>query len=156
MGDDFDRIVAAMQEAINEDTRATWGEAAFQRWIDPPNRGALEGADGASMLRGSCGDSMEIFLIFEDERVQQASFETDGCGPSVVCGSLAAEMAVGRTAEEILDITGDQILEKAGQIPLDHHHCAFLAATTLHEAVNSHMRQGLGARDADISSTMPA
>lgn len=142
MSDDFDRIVAVLQETINEDTRAAWGEEAFQRWVAPPNRGALENADGSSLLRGTCGDSMAIFLRFEGDRVGAASFETDGCGPSVVCGSVAAEMAVGRTAEEILDITGDEVLARAGQIPEDHHHCAFLAVTSLHEAVNSHMHPG--------------
>ncbi|GAB6110548.1 iron-sulfur cluster assembly scaffold protein [Desulfomicrobium salsuginis] len=140
MGDDFDRIVAVLQETINEDTREAWGEEAFQRWIDPPNRGALANADGAAELRGPCGDSMAIFLKFDGERVGAASFETDGCGPSVVCGSIAAEMAVGKTAEEILDITGEEVLARAGQIPEDHHHCAFLAVTSLHEAVNRHMR----------------
>lgn len=142
MSDDFDRIVTVLQNTINEDTRAVWGEEAFQRWVAPPNRGALENADGSSLLRGTCGDSMAIFLRFEGERVGAASFETDGCGPSVVCGSIAAEMAVGKTAEEILDITGDEVLARAGQIPEDHHHCAFLAVTSLHEAVNNHMHPG--------------
>jgi NifU-like protein involved in Fe-S cluster formation len=140
MGDDFDRIVAVLQETVNEDTRAAWGEEAFQRWIAPPNRGVLENADGTSFLRGPCGDSMAIFLRFDGDRVAAATFETDGCGPSVVCGSLAAEMAVGRTAEEILDISGEEVLARAGQIPEDHHHCAFLAVMSLHEAVHRHMR----------------
>jgi NifU-like protein involved in Fe-S cluster formation len=145
-----------MQNAINEDTTATWGEAAYQRWVSPPNRGALENANGISRLRGACGDSMEIFLRFEDERVQEASFETDGCGPSVVCGSIAAEMAVGRTAEEILDIGGEQVLDLAGQIPTDHYHCAFLATASLHDAVNNHMHPGQNGQDKDISTTVPA
>jgi NifU-like protein involved in Fe-S cluster formation len=139
MGDDFDRIVAVLQETINEDTREAWGEEAFQRWIAPPNRGALADADGAAELRGPCGDSMAIYLRFDGETVGAASFDTDGCGPSVVCGSIAAEMAVGKTAEEVLDITGEEVLARAGQIPEDHHHCAFLAVTTLREAVNRHM-----------------
>jgi NifU-like protein involved in Fe-S cluster formation len=140
MSDDFDRIVAVLQEAINEDTRAAWGEEAFQRWINPPNRGEMRGADGMAFMRGPCGDSMAIFLRFNGDRVGAATFETDGCGPSVVCGSVAAEMAVGKTAEEILDITGEDVLARAGQIPEDHHHCAFLAVSSLHEAVNAHMR----------------
>lgn len=142
MGDDLDRIIEAMQNTINEDTRAAWGEEAYQRWVNPPNMGSMPDADGTAELRGTCGDSMAIYLRFDGERVGAASFETDGCGPSVVCGSVAAEMAVGRTAEEILDITGDEVLARAGQIPEDHHHCAFLAVTSLHEAVNRHMHPG--------------
>ncbi len=140
MGDELDLIIFAMQNSINEDTKAAWGEEAFQRWSEPPNLGALPKADSAAELRGSCGDSMALYLKFDGDRVCAATFETDGCGPSVVCGSVAAELAVGRTAEEILDIDDAQVLAKAGQIPEDHHHCAFLAASTLHEAVNRYMR----------------
>lgn len=140
MKDELDRVIEAMQERIDEDTRAAWGEEAFRRWVDPPNRGALEVPDAAAELRGTCGDTMAMFLRFQNERVCVATFETDGCGPSVVCGSVAAEMAVGKNVEELLDITGDQVLSRAGQIPEDHHHCAFLAASVLHEAVNRFMR----------------
>jgi NifU-like protein involved in Fe-S cluster formation len=143
MGDDLDRIIEAMQNTINEDTRAAWGEEAYQRWVNPPNMGAMPDADGTAELRGSCGDSMAISLKFDGGRVCAASFETDGCGPSVVCGSLAAEMAVGKTAEELFDITDAMVLARAGQIPEDHHHCAFLAVSTLHEALGKYMRLAL-------------
>ncbi|NCD26123.1 MAG: iron-sulfur cluster assembly scaffold protein [Deltaproteobacteria bacterium] len=140
MGDEFDRIIQVMQDSINEDTRATWGETAFQRWCSPPNMGMLPEADSRAELRGSCGDTMVIYLKFANGKTSAATFETDGCGPSIVCGSIAAELALGKTAEEILDINGDQVLAQAGQIPEDHHHCAFLAAATLHEAVNRFMK----------------
>lgn len=140
MSDELDRIIQTMQTTINEDTRAAWGEDAFQRWSAPPNMGALPEADATAELRGSCGDTMTLYVKFDGDRVCAASFETDGCGPSVVCASLAAELAVGKTAEEVLDIRDNEILAKAGQIPEDHHHCAFLAASTLHEAVNRYMR----------------
>lgn len=140
MGDDLDRIIEAMQNTINEDTRAAWGEEAFERWVNPPNRGLLPDADGTAELKGTCGDSMSISLKFDGDRTCAASFETDGCGPSVVCGSLAAEMAMGKTVEELLDITGEMVLARAGQIPEDHQHCAFLAVSTLQEALGRYMR----------------
>lgn len=143
MGDDLDRIIEVMQNTINEDTREVWDEEAFNRWVNPPNRGPLPGADGTAELTGSCGDSMAISLKFDGDQVCAASFETDGCGPSVVCGSLAAEMAVGKTAEELFDITDAMVLARAGQIPEDHHHCAFLAVSTLHEALGKYMRLAL-------------
>jgi NifU-like protein involved in Fe-S cluster formation len=143
MSDDFDALMDSIQEEINEDTRQDWGEEAFERWNNPPNRGVLPEADVSVELRGSCGDAMTISLFFEGEKVGAATFDTDGCGPSVICGSLAAEMAVGKTAEELLDISGEQVLDRAGNIPEDHHHCAFLAASVLHEAVNRKMGKGV-------------
>ena len=142
MSDELDALLGSIQEEINESTREDWGEEAFERWNNPPNRGELPGADVSVELRGSCGDAITISLVFDKERVKAATFDTDGCGPSVICGSLAADMAVGRSAEELLDISGEQVLARAGNIPEDHHHCAFLAASVLHEAVKRKMGKG--------------
>ena len=70
---------------------------------------------------------MRIFLKFENDRVKEAFFETDGCGSSVVCGSFAAEMALHKTPDELLYVTGTDILEKMGGLPEKDQHCAFLA-----------------------------
>jgi hypothetical protein len=87
----------------------------------------------------SCGDTMEVFLKFKNDRVQDASFQTDGCGNSAVCGSFAAEMAIGKTPDEMIEITGESILEFLGGFPKEDRHCAFLAAETLQEALNDYM-----------------
>jgi len=84
---------------------------------------------------------MEIFLRFEQETVAEASFQTDGCGSSAVCGSFAAEMAHGKTPDELLDVTGEAILEKLGGLPKEEKHCAFLAGETLQEALSSYMKK---------------
>ena len=43
---------------------------------------------------------------------------------------------------ELLDAQG-KVLARAGQNPEDHHHCAFLAVSTLHEALSGYMRLAL-------------
>ena len=139
MADDFDTFVDQLQEQIFDETRDAFGEAGFQRWRNPQFRGPLADADSHARVKGSCGDTMEIFLKFENGRVSEAAYLTDGCGSSTVCGSFAAEMAFGKSPEELTDITGDAILEKLGRFPEEERHCAFLAAQTLQEAVERYM-----------------
>jgi nitrogen fixation NifU-like protein len=105
-----------------------FGEAGFQRWRNPLYRGPLADADSHASVTGECGDTMEMFLKFENDRVCEAAYLTDGCGSSTVCGSFAAEMAHGRTPDELTDITGDAILARLGRFPEEDRHCAFLAA----------------------------
>lgn len=69
----------------------------------------------------------------------EALFQTDGCGASTICGSFAAEMAMGKNPDQLLDITGESILEALGGIPKDQQHCAFLAAEALQTALNDYM-----------------
>ena len=82
---------------------------------------------------------MQVFLKFENDQVQEASFLTDGCGASAVCGSFAAELALGKSPDELVEITGDAILKILGGLPKEDEHCAFLAGETLQEALNEYM-----------------
>ena len=139
MSDSLDDFARRLQQQIFEETKEAFGEAAFQRWRHPLYMGTMQDPDGHARVHGKCGDTMEIFLRFEKERVLEASFQTDGCGSSAVCGSFAAEMAIGKTPDEILDVTGDAILERLGGLPKEEEHCAFLAGETLQEALSNYM-----------------
>lgn len=144
MNDNFDVFVEKLQEQIFDETRQAFGEAGFQRWRSPLYRGPLSNADSHARVTGDCGDTMQIFLKFEDNRVCDAAYLTDGCGSSTVCGSFAAEMALGKTPDELTDITGNAILEKIGTFPEEDQHCAFLAATTVQEALRRYMTKSVG------------
>ena len=138
--DNFDQFVQALQSEINADMRRTYGEVAFQRWQQPLYMGRIPLADGYARLTGSCGDTMEVFLRFENGRVKEATFLTDGCAGSVVCGSFAAELAMGKSPEELQQITGETILEILGNLPEEDRHCAFLAVETLQKALEHYMK----------------
>ena len=139
MSDDFDAIVEKLQNQIFEEAREALGELGFQRWRNPLYRGKMENPDASARIKGSCGDTMEIFLKFENDRVKEAAYLTDGCASSTVCGSLAAELAIGRDLDELCEITGATILNRLGRFPKEDEHCAFLAAETLQEALNNYM-----------------
>ena len=142
MDDEFDDFVKGLQNRIFDETRAAYGEVAFQRWLKPLYMGAMEDPDGYGRVTGTCGDTMEIFLIFERDKVKKATFQTDGCGSSTICGSFAAELSHGRSPDKIAEITGEMILDVLGGLPKEDRHCAFLAAETLHEALDDYMRKG--------------
>jgi nitrogen fixation NifU-like protein len=141
MNNDLDSFVDQLQEQIFEETREAFGEKVYQRWRQPLYMQAMDSPDGHANLRGECGDSIEIFLKFASNRVTQASFLTDGCATSVVCGSFAAEMALGKTTDELLDIDGKVILNELGGLPAENEHCAHLAAESLHAALDDFMRK---------------
>jgi nitrogen fixation protein NifU and related proteins len=141
MNNNLDSFVDQLQEQIFEETREAFGEKVYQRWRQPLYMRAMDSPDGHANLRGECGDSIEIFLKFENNRVAKASFLTDGCSTSVVCGSFAAEMAFGKTADELLEIDGNMILNELGGLPTENEHCAHLAALSLHAALDDFMRR---------------
>jgi nitrogen fixation NifU-like protein len=135
----LDDFVARFQDEILKQVKETYGDKVYERWQNPLYRGAIKDADGYARLKGRCEDTMEIFLKFQGNHVEKAAFQTDGCGSSIVCGSIAAEISFGKSPEDLLDISGEDILMKLGGLPKEDEHCAFLAAATLHEAINSYM-----------------
>jgi len=141
MSDKLDDFISQLQEQIYEETRTALGQKGFERWLNPRYGGDMKNPDGHARITGSCGDTMQIFLKFENENVTEATFQTDGCGSSTVCGSFAAELALGKNPDELAKITGDTILELLGRLPEEERHCAYLAAEALQAALDSYMRK---------------
>lgn len=139
MNHELETFAHHLQAHILEETRSEWGGKAYERWRTLRCMGVMHGADGEASLRGHCDDQMQIFLKFDGKRVAETSFQTDGCRISRVCGSFAAELAHGKTPEELFEISGEAILSAAGRLPQDHEHCAFLAAETLQAAANNYL-----------------
>lgn len=139
MRDRLDRFVDDLQQKIFDEAREVFGEEGFERWRNPKYNGRMENPDARARVTGSCGDTMEIFLKFDRDRVCDASYITDGCGSSSICGSFAAEMAIGRCPDEIIAIDGKSVLARLGRMPKEDEHCAFLAAETLQAALHDYM-----------------
>ncbi|RLB10626.1 MAG: iron-sulfur cluster assembly scaffold protein [Deltaproteobacteria bacterium] len=139
MNKEFDEFAEELQKQIFEEAKKAYGEKGFNRWLEMKYMGVIEEPDGHAHVRGKCGDSIDIFLRFDGEKVEDAKFLTDGCASSAICGSFAAELAIGKTSDEIIEITGERIIEEIGGLPEEERHCAFLAAETLQEALNDYM-----------------
>lgn len=137
--DEFEAIVGRIQQEVFAETRNVFGDIGFERWRKTRYNGRMADADSFARIRGTCGDTMEIYLKFKDGVVEKASYVTDGCGSSALCGSFTAELAIGRNPDELCCITGTEVLQMIGTFPKEEEHCATLATETLHEALHEYM-----------------
>ena len=141
MGDSFDKFVNDLQEGIIQDARAYYSDKVVDLWLNPVNLGVLHNPQGYAKVKGPCGDTIEIFLHIEENRITRATFTTDGCGPSAAAASMATQLAVGKTLDEARVITECTILEALGGLPEESKHCAVLAANTLASAIANSQRE---------------
>lgn len=132
----LDDFVTEVQEEIFEKTKEVYGKEVFSRWQNPKYMGKMVNPSCVGRLTGNCGDRMEIYLRIKDDHIEEAKFFTDGCGSSVACGSVVAELATGKDIDEAAQIGGDSILMALGGLPEEEKHCAFLAAATLMAAIH--------------------
>ena len=144
--DKLDAFLDNLQSEIFEEARQTLGEKGFYRWRNPKFCGRMKNPDGHGCVTGECGDTMEIYLKFKDNRVSHASYVTNGCASSSISGSFAAELTLGKNPDELTDITDEKVLETIGRLPEKDQHCAGLAARTVQEALNDYMIRQLNNR----------
>ncbi len=135
----LDEFLDNLQNEIFEDAKKALGEKGFQRWRNPKFNGKMENPDGHASVTGECGDTMEIYLKFENNRISDASYFTNGCASSSIAGSFAAELTLGKDPDEITDITEKTVLDTIGKLPEKDLHCASLAAQTVQEALSNYM-----------------
>ncbi len=131
----FDDMVAELQKQITQQERAIYSDRVIQEAHHPSNLGRMSAPDAYAVVRGGCGDTMEIYLRLEGQRVQAATFMTDGCGPSVACGSALTQMVQGLSLEQAGQVRPEDLLETLGGLPEDSLHCAELTVNTLQEAI---------------------
>lgn len=104
----------------------------------PANFGPLKGANANARITGPCGDTMEYWLKIREGRILRATFTTDGCAASISSGATAARLAEGRTLEEAICLTPQQVEIATGPLPADHKHCFVLAVNTLRAALDQY------------------
>ena len=132
----LDEFVNELQEQVLDQARAKYSDAVVTRWMNPSGHGSMTDPDGHARVTGPCGDSMEIFLRVEGDRIARASFLTDGCMTTIVSASMAVELATGKSVSEAGLVSAEKILAALGGLPEDSQHCALLAANTLRAALN--------------------
>ena len=102
----------------------------------PRNRGEMENADGiGNATNPVCGDTMRLFIKVEDQRIVEATFLTFGCGAAIAASSMTTEMIKGKTIEEALRISDQDVVEALGGLPPTKVHCSVLAEKALGAAI---------------------
>lgn len=133
----FERWVTELQRALLEREREIFSAIVLEEARRPHHMGMILDAHGYAHSCGPCGDTMEMCLRVQDSRIEVATFMTDGCGPTVACGSMLTRLVQDRTLEEAADIEAADLIIALDGLPPEHVHCATLAVQTLRLAVDA-------------------
>lgn len=133
----LDRLVAELQQEIDAKEAEIYSARVLQQARQPTNFGRMDCPDAQARFTGWCGDTMEVFLRFNGHAVQQATFLTDGCGPSVACGNMLSTMVQGLSLAEAAAIHPEDLIQALDGLPDESTHCAELAVQTLRQALSN-------------------
>jgi len=140
MGIDIDELAKRLETQVLEDAKEVFSETVIEYAYNPRNMGEISDADGVGKIMGTCGDTVQIQIRVENERISESKFITDGCGTSIACGSMLTEMITGKAIEDALAITSDALLRSLDGLPEENVHCSVLAVNVLREAIGDYRK----------------
>ena len=123
------------EKLLLEKLLSTYSKTTTEYILHPRNDGAVQDPDGYANSRSGCGETMKIWLKLNRDRIRQTGFWTDGCAATIACGSMASELARGRSVAEAMSIDAREIADALIDLPEGNFHCADLAAQTLRAAL---------------------
>ena len=140
--EEIEKFARALQEQIMEQLRKQYSQTVIDHWQNPRNFKKIENPNGYAKVKGPCSDTMEMFIKIKEEKISECAFQTDGCGTTLVCGSIATELAKDKSfIQALASVSSGEILENLGGLPEADVHCAQLAAETLRRALADYLYQ---------------
>ncbi|MHA1130383.1 MAG: iron-sulfur cluster assembly scaffold protein [Candidatus Helarchaeota archaeon] len=134
--EEFDKFVNELQEEIFQEELNSFSSKVVEEYHNPKNWGRLKDANAQAILKGPCGDTQMVFLKIQNNIIKEASFMTDGCGPTIACGSKLTTLITNLPIEAARKITPQDLEDSLDGLPNEHKHCALLAVNTLHKALD--------------------
>jgi len=119
-----------------------YSEKVMDHFMNPRNVGEMKDADGIGEVGNpTCGDLMKIFIKVKDNIIIDIKFQTFGCGAAIATSSMVTELAKGKTIEEALKLTRDDVANELNGLPPIKMHCSNLAADALRAAIEDYKKK---------------
>ena len=124
------------------ETYTLYNETVMEHFMNPRNMGDIKDADGVGEVgAAACGDIMKISLKIKDGKIEDARFKTFGCGSAIASSSMATELIKGRTIDEAMNFSNQEVVDALGGLPPVKIHCSVLAEEALKAALEDYMRK---------------
>ena len=127
---------------MDKEVNGMYSKTVMDHYKHPRNVGIIEDANGVGEVGNPlCGYMMTIYLKVEDDEISDIKFKTFGCGAAIATTSMTTELAKGKTLDEAMKITKQDVAEELEGLPPVKMHCSNLAVDALREAIEDYKKK---------------
>lgn len=118
-------------------------EATLQAALsNPQNLGEMPDADAVGTVGSpDCGDMVRMWLKYREQDgkkvIDKASFQSFGCQTAIAVASLATELLRGKTKEEAMNLSAEELSAPLGPLPPMKIHCGQMVEGALKAALEA-------------------
>lgn len=107
--------------------------------MNPQNAYGMLDADAEGRVGDpKCGDSLRLFIKVQDNVIKEISYLVFGCCASIATSSMITVLAKGKTLEDALKITEENVIEALDGLPEAKKHCSNLGVSALKSAIHEY------------------
>ena len=118
-------------------------EAKLQQAIaNPQNLGEMPDADAVGTVGSpDCGDMLRMWIKYTEKEgkkvIDRASFQSFGCQTAIAVASIATQLIQGKTREEALQLSANELSAPLGSLPPMKIHCGQMVEGALKAALEA-------------------
>ncbi len=118
-------------------------EATLQAAIaNPENLGEMTDADAVGTVGSpDCGDMLRMWIKYKEadgrKVIDKASFQSFGCQTAIAVASMATRLIQGKTREEALQLSAEELSAPLGPLPPMKIHCGQMVEGALKAALDA-------------------
>ncbi len=119
-----------------------YSQKVMEHFQNPHNAGEIENPDGVGEVGNpQCGDMMRITIKVNDGKLEDIKWKTLGCGAAIATSSVMTDLAIGKSIDEAMALTRDNVAQALDGLPPAKLHCSNLAADGLKAAIEDYKKK---------------
>jgi len=108
----------------------------------PQNSYSMPDADAEGTYGDpSCGDYLIIYIKVENNVIEEISYLVFGCSASIATSSMTSVLVKGKSLNEAITLTENDVIEALDGLPDNKQHCSNLGISALRNAINNYMNK---------------